>query len=75
MLSNHAPFKDQNILCFCWRFLVFHYVACACIHVYYHLSTATWEIHKAFLNYKGLAKLRNIVAETLFPVMFPRWLN
>ena len=24
---------------------------------------------------KGLSKLDNIVAETLFPVMFPRWLN
>ena len=24
---------------------------------------------------KELAKLGNIVAETLFPVMFPRWLN
>ena len=25
--------------------------------------------------FKGLARLGNTVAETLFPVMFPRWLN
>ena len=46
-------------------------------------TPVTHEVLKAWIvlhartlhTRKGLAKLGNIVAETLFPVMFPRWLN